>query len=381
MTQLLNVFLRGGADGLSIFAPVGDPIYHRSRPTLALSERAALDVGIDGFGLHPSAPRLAELLKDKKCAVIPAAGFEGQSRSHFSAQALLESANSAGADPNEAGTGWLGHLLNSKASKHAQPFRAVAVGTVSVAPSLWGTTDALSVSDPSALALGVLRRSQRRNGSYEVMDAPFVPSPQELATRWPLGASSPEPTTAGVAAAAAVLDRLEDSPIEVGDISAFGEGDAAAAFASASALLLAGLGTEVVQVDLGDWDTHNEQGTNGGHFAELLSELDAGLGAIFERHVGKAHGLVITVMTEFGRRVQQNASGGTDHGSGSVALVLGDGVQGGMKGIWPGLEDLDEGDVRFTNDLRVMQSEVANAVFGAELAKPSGSTALELFDV
>jgi uncharacterized protein (DUF1501 family) len=379
MPRLVNVFLRGGADGLSLLAPVGDPAYHAARPTQALGDTVVLDVGIDGFGLHPAAPRLAEMVRAGSAALVPAAGYGGQTRSHFESQAILETAvGDDGMVVAGAGVGWLGRLVDAGASKSPAPFRAVAVGSVSVPPSLWGTGDSLGVPDPAALRLGALRPARRRRGSYEVLDSPLAPDPSATLTAWG-GTGVPPVAARGAATAVDVLDRLRHEPIEPGDPAAFGDSPASATFAAASALLDAGLGTEVVQVDLGGWDTHNAQGTSDGTFAELVAGLDAGLATLVQRHAGRDGGLVIAVTTEFGRRVQENASGGTDHGRGGLAIVLGDGVLGGLRGSWPGLADLDNGDVRAVNDLRVVQSEIADHIFGTATPTAKGASPLGLF--
>ena len=169
--------------------------------------------------------------------------------------------------------------------------------------------------------------------------------------------------------------------------AAFGDGPTAATFAAASAIIDAGLDTEVVQIDLGGWDTHKSQGTVDGTFADLAAGLDAGLGGLFARHGGSVSGkeggldggLVVTVMSEFGRRLQENASGGTDHGRGGLALVIGADVAGGLHGTWPGLAELADGDVQAVNDLRVLQSEVAMHVFGAKVPVPADAAPLNLF--
>lgn len=379
MPRLVNVFLRGAADGLSLLAPVGDPAYRRARPTLALDESTTLDVELGVLRLHRAAPRLAELARGGSVAFVPAAGFPGQTRSHFQSQAMLESAVGADGSKVKTGTGWLGSLLAVGAHTTPQPFRGVAVGAVSVPPSLWGCSDVLSAPVLDALRLGELRPARSKRGSYQVLDSPLTPDISSVQAGWRDPAGAPAVAVGGAAAAVLVLDRLSGSSITTGDTTAFGEGEVAASFAAASALLVSDLGVELVQIDVGGWDTHQAQGVVDGRFAALVADLDAGIGGLVQRHGGRNGGLVVTVMSEFGRRVQENASGGTDHGHGGLALVIGDGVAGGLRGRWPGLAELDQGDVVAANDLRVLQSEVAAEVFGATLPIPGGAARLGLF--
>lgn len=380
MTRLVNVFLRGAADGLSLLVPIAEPAYYAARPTQAVDETAVLDVGIDGFGLHPAARQLAEVARSGHLALVPAAGYGGQTRSHFQSQAILESAvDRQGVASTGSQTGWLGSILEARSSATSSPFRGVAIGSVSVPPSLWGTNDSLGIPDPTALRLGSISPSRGKRGSYQILDAEFVPDPMALQRHWDDVVGVPDVARSGVAAASAVLDRIHDDPIIKTNTATFGDGPTAATLAAASAILDAGLGTEVVQIDLGGWDTHKDQGTSDGVFADLLASLDAGIGALFEKYRGAADGVVISVLTEFGRRVQENASGGTDHGRGGLALILGDHVAGGLHGTWPGLDDLDSGDVRAVNDLRVVQSEVAQHAFGLSIPTPDGARPLELF--
>lgn len=339
-----------------------------------------LDVGIDGFGLQPRAPRLAELVKGGVAALVPAAGYHGQTRSHFQSQAILEKAVDADGTSSKGGSaGWLGAHLATSATEVVRPFRGVAVGSLSVPPSLWGTGDALGAPQLDALALGSLARRGRGRGGYQVHDSRSTPEGAALRASWADGSHGPKVASAGVRAAVEVLERFAAAPIDPGDTSAFGTGEAAEAFAAASALLDADLGTEVVQIDLGGWDTHDEQGSTEGTLAGLIEGLDVGLGALVERHTGKGGGLVVVVMTEFGRRVRENASAGTDHGTGGLAMVVGDGVAGGLRGTWPGLGELVEGDVIAANDLRVLQAEVAAEVFGSDAVLPDGAEPLGLF--
>ncbi|MEI2699032.1 MAG: DUF1501 domain-containing protein [Microthrixaceae bacterium] len=381
MTQLVNVFLRGGADGLSIFAPVSDPAYLSARPTLAVRSEDSIDVGIGGFAVHPAAPRIAELIRSRTAAAVPAAGFDGQTRSHFESQANLESAVGLDGSYTEGGgLGWLSEVLSAGSGDTLAPFRAVAVGSVSLPMSMAGTNDALGAPSPDALRLGALTFKGFGTGArYEVVAVDDSPTGADMVDLWRGSAGAPPITGVSVEGAAAVLERLSTAPIEVPDSSLFGMGESAPVFAAASALLAADLGTEIVQIDMGGWDTHSAQGTLDGRFAGLLAELDAGIGALVDRHMGSGDGLVITVMTEFGRRVKENASGGTDHGRGGLALVIGDGVDGGLKGTWPGLAELDAGDVPAVNDLRAVQAEVAAAALGSDAATPGDSAPLGLF--
>lgn len=392
MKRLVNIFLRGAADGLNLLAPVDDPAYHQARPTLGLRKDQVIDVGINGFGLHPAASHLAKMIQAGTVAVIPAAGYSGQTRSHFQSQAILESAvEENGTAVTARAEGWLGRMLEADSKGPLAPFRGVAVGTVSLPPSLWGTQNAVGCPDLGSLRLGVLDTPAKpTRGSYRVIDSPLRAHPASIIDDWHDSNGAPTSASLGVDAAANVLSTISSLKSGVADRSATDAvaPDPSAArnepasdsgdsqlFSAASGILESTLGTEVIQIDIGGWDTHKDQGSTEGRFADLLAGLDAGLKMLMDQHAHEGNGLVITVMTEFGRRVRENASGGTDHGRGGLALVLGDGVAGGMKGSWPGLVDLDQGDLKAVNDLRVLQSEVLSHVFGAA---PTARTANSL---
>jgi uncharacterized protein (DUF1501 family) len=351
MNKLLMVFLRGGADGLSLLIPTADPAYNGLRPTLRIDGSEALELD-DTFALHPSAPRLHELFTAGSLAAVGAVGFTDQTRSHFTSQAALERSGGA------TGTGWLGRHLETTAADGASPFRGIAVASVGVPPSLWGTGDVLATPEPTTIELGVYRRGRRRGG-VTVDPSPLSPDPGTLSNLW---GEADGVTAAGALAALDVLATVAADPIDaVADPAAFGAGATAAAFAGASAVLTAGLSTEIVMVNIGGWDTHNAQGAGAtGTFAGLVAGLDTALCETLARH----DDLTALVVTEFGRRVAENSSGGTDHGTGSVVLVVGNAVNGGVRGDWPGLDDLAYGDVPPVNDLRAIQAEIAADLLG-----------------
>jgi uncharacterized protein (DUF1501 family) len=157
----------------------------------------------------------------------------------------------------------------------------------------------------------------------------------------------------GLAAAGAATDLEPVAPA----------GDAEVAGLADTLTVLGGdLGTEVAVLDLGGWDTHTAQGVQGGAFARLASSLDVAI----DTALGTVPELTVVVLSEFGRRVAPNASGGCDHGRGGMAIVAGPKVSGGIKGDWPGLGALEEGDVRVVNDLRVLMAEVTSEVLGGD---------------
>lgn len=365
MTPLVVVFLRGAADGLNLLVPAGDPVYQDARPTLALSETSVLPIDTT-FGLHPSAPRLAERFAAGQVAVVPACGFEGQSRSHFASQAQLERAEPTGS------TGWIGRHLALTAGSTPQPFRAVAVGSVGVPATLRGSGDVLASTDPTSLGLGAWKIGRRGKGATVTM-SPFSPAASELGAAWTRANSATTDSAVAArvsdatAAALGVLETIDGGgAFEPVDAAPFGTGEAATSFAAVASVLEADLGTEVVMVNLGGWDTHNGQGSGDtGTFAEHVAGLDAGIGGLLDRHEGPDAPCVL-VVTEFGRRVAENASGGTDHGKGSVAILAGAGVRGGIHGTWEGLGELDDGDVPAWNSLSAIQAEVAARVLGSD---------------
>lgn len=354
---LVVVFLRGGVDGMTAVVPAGDPAYYAARPGIAVPAEATL--ALDGyFGLHPAMAPLHGLWQDRRLAVVHAVGNPARSRSHFDAQDLLEQASTT---RRPDATGWLTRHLSTTTSPAGGLFRAVAI-SANTPGSLRGS-GALSI--PSLATFGLGGASGTTTGWEPVLRRTYLgPNPVETvgtATLSALGA------VAGVSRPPA----------------------GAGAFADAAALLGAGLGVEVVTIDTGGWDTHNAMGTHTtGTMRNLLGELAtnlAGLQADLDRR-GLAS-VTTVVMSEFGRRVAENASGGTDHGAANAMLVMGGAVNGGVvHGSWPGLAPslLDRGDVAITTDVRDVQWELVRdilgnpspqAVFTDHIHRPIGITA------
>jgi uncharacterized protein (DUF1501 family) len=325
--QLVVVFLRGGIDGLSLVVPAGDPDYFRARPTIAIPEAAVLP--LDGFfGLHPVTAPIHGLFGDGRLALVHAVGNPARSRSHFEAMDLLEQGSAV---RRSDGTGWLTRHL-ATTTPYAPDnglFRAVAISANS--PGSLRGSGSLSIPTLAGFGLGgASGRTAGWEGSFREAYA---------------GSRPVEVTGTNTVQALSALGAVTAPPANAG------------AFADAAALLGAGLGVEVITIDVGGWDTHNAMGTHtAGEMRSHLDDLARGL-AGFQADLDRRglKDVTTVVMSEFGRRVAENASGGTDHGAGNMMLVMGAGLAGGkVHATWPGLaaSQLDRGDVAITTDVR-----------------------------
>ena len=329
--RLIAIYLRGGADGLTVCPPLGETAYFDARPTLAVTEGDALP--LDGlFGLHPAAAGLKDLFDSGDLAVIHASGLQTAERSHFEAQATMELGVDAG--DLKPVDGWIGRYLAERAP--ADPLAAVSLDAA-VPKSMTGPVDALAIGriDEFQVALGPLDRS--------ALLAAYAGDPLLM------------PTAGGVFQAADALGPA--AALAPG--ANYPQGQLGGALADCARLIKADVGLQVAAIDGGGWDHHDDQ-------AEQIDPLLADLGgalAAFREDIGSAWDTTsVVVMTEFGRRVRENASLGTDHGHGGVMFAAGGGVNGGtVYGDWPGLGpgDLSDGqDLRVTTDYRQVLAEL-----------------------
>ena len=351
---LLTLFLRGGADGLQLVGPSADPDYVAARPPeLRVQEGGErpglmLDQSLDaklGFGLHADAQPLADLYKAEQLAIVHAVGLLDGTRSHFVAQDMIERGVGEEKRVMSTESGWLARALEGEHGR-VPAYSA----TSSPAFALHGRIPVLSASDIGA-GLGL------------PWGAPTADFLQTLSA-----AGSSPAHQAGLAA----LDMLHavDGPLPrdaanrvlpytpAGKARYDGAGELARSLSSVARLARMDQGLAGACVDHGGWDTHEGQA---GRFANQVRQLSLGLAAFHEDMAASHHKCLVVVMTEFGRRLRANKSGGTDHGHGSCWLVLGEGVRGGrMVGRWPGLATprLDQGvDLAVTTDYRTVLAE------------------------
>ncbi len=350
---LVVIFLRFGMDGLQLVAPADDAGYRDRRRNIGLrinsgaqSARPLGTLGGTQFFLHPQAGQLKQMFDNKSLAVVHAAGVPTGLRSHFEVQ---EMADKGGADNDHAlNSGWLArHLAVSGATGD---FAATADSTTSTS-SLNGAAGILPTGILQTLGLWVTTERAALISTLNAGDSESERSARKtlaaialMRDKAPTSSSTPNPNyTYG-----ALSQKLQ--PL--------------------AGVIKSNLGVQLATVDFGGWDHHeNLPGLFGQQARELSDALFAftdDLGPEFMNRV------TVVTMTEFGRRVQENASVGTDHGAASVMLALGAGVNGGkIYGEWPGLRDsdLDGGDLRVTTDYRQVLAEL--------LVKRQGQAAIQ----
>lgn len=335
---LVLVFLRGGLDGLSVLVPVGDGgDYYDRRGAIAVPASRVMPVDAR-FGLHPALSSLRDAIAAGQLAFIPASGSPDPSRSHFDQQTVIERGTLVGG----TATGWLSRHLLSRSG--GGPLDALAVGY---------TMPAVLAGAPSALAmvnLSQLRAQALVSGDLASGGTTLV----RLAGDGPLGAAAAS-TAAAVRALASLRPSSEDSSRR------YPRDEFAQRLRDVAAIVRADVGLDAAVLDLGGWDLHAAMGSvDAGPMHDRLSLLGDSLGAFYADVSGARRPVTTIVISEFGRRVTTNGSGGTDHGRGGLVMVLGEGVLGGVHGQWPGLtaDVLDNGDVPVATDFRDILAEV-----------------------
>lgn len=351
---LVVVFLRGAADGLNLIVPHGEEAYYQMRPTLAIprpddrrSGKPLRALDLDGFfGFHPSLSPLLEAWQAKDLAVVHAAGAPDESRSHFRAMELMERGVS---DEHGPASGWIGRHLASMNTGNPSPLRAIGLGD-HVPQSLRGSVPAMALKSIADFHLG--GDLKKASGMQSI-----------------LGALYQEDDSLGIVGAETLriletLQALDPTAYEPRVGTTFPDSDFGRSLRQIAMLVKAQVGLEVAAVDVGGWDTHFAQGGSEGLMAGLLADLAQGMAALHADLFDERQDLTVVVMSEFGRRALENASLGTDHGHGSVMLLMGGGIQGGkVHGQWPGLEReqlFGPGDLAVTTDFRDVLAEVCS---------------------
>jgi uncharacterized protein (DUF1501 family) len=345
---LVTIFLRGGADGLNMVVPYGEPNYYRSRPSLGIPPPTSSNVkgravDLNGFfGLHPALAPLHPIYQSGEMAIVHACGSDDSSRSHFEAMATME--RGLAREGTGPASGWVARHLVSTEHLDDSPLRAVAFADT-MPDSLRGATNAVALTSLSDFKL------EADPSFHTSLTGLYKPGKDEVAQ------AGRQTLSALDALVKLDVDRYKAAHGAVYPNSDLGNG-----LRQVACLVKARLGLEVACLDKGGWDTHVAQGADTGWQAMLLDDLAKSLAAFTADLGPEMHGVTVVVMSEFGRRVAENGGLGTDHGRAGPMFLIGDSVAGGrVHARWPGLEDhqLDStGDLLVTTDYRSVLGDV-----------------------
>jgi uncharacterized protein (DUF1501 family) len=347
---LVVVQLTGGNDGLNTVIPFGNDDYLKARPGIGIKDRFhALN---DALALHPNLAAFKKVYDDGKLAVINGCGYPGANRSHFRSMEIWHTASPSDPQPG----GWLGHYLDHYMRGSGNPLAAVNIGA--------DVPQALVAGGAPVASLTSVDNYGIRSDSYSPADAAL--KKKLIADLNAARTDSP---------AMEFLAQQATDAIMAGDdlkkLSGLYKPDAkypgsplALSLLTIAQILSADLGTRIFYCQQGGFDTHSNQP---GYHAGQLTQLSDAIHAFHEDMTVKGLNdrVAVLVFSEFGRRVAQNGSYGTDHGAAGPVFLSGGKVKGGLHGAYPSLTDLDGGDLKYTTDFRTIYAAILENWLGA----------------
>jgi uncharacterized protein (DUF1501 family) len=352
------VELNGGNDGLNTVVPYTQSQYYNYRPTLALRSGQFLPI-TDSLGLHGSMTALEGLYDQGRVAIVQGVGYPNPDRSHFRSTEIWQTAVPDVYEP----TGWLGRYLDDAMGTADGDLEGISIGLT--APQAFNTVAATTASVASVDTYSFdmdpahPEDAQNKVRAFQGLNDDLRGAGSTLDFLAQTGLVAYDSAQVLASAASAYVPAVA---YPAGQQDPYGFGGAMKLVAQ---MIGARLGTNVYYVSLGSFDTHAQQA---GQHAALLRSLSDGLTAFYQDMVAHGLGDDVLVMTysEFGRRVDQNSSAGTDHGAAAPLFVLGNAVRGGVYGDHPSLTNLGDGDLIHTVDFRAVYSTVLRGWFDVD---------------
>jgi uncharacterized protein (DUF1501 family) len=353
---LVIVQLAGGNDGVNTVVPWADDAYHAARPSLGLGKDTVLKVN-DHIGLHPQLSGLKSLYDEGSLSIIQGVGYPHPNRSHFRSMDIW---NTAQPESEITGDGWLGRALDSSAARFAGKVPALALGTENLPLAL--VAPRTNVPSIRSLEDYQLRFGEGGSASDHQLR-------QSLARKLADGAKS-DTSSSDLNFIRQTLGTAMDSAQRLKEVAAsyqpavpYPQTQLASSLKTVAQLIAGELGTRIFFVSLGGFDTHSRQA--GAHNA-LLAELSGAVSAFFkDLGVHKlADRVLLATYSEFGRRLKENGSLGTDHGAASNMFVVSGATKAGVCGEHPSLTDLDDGDLKHHTDFRSVYATLLDRWLG-----------------
>ena len=362
--NLVVVYLAGGNDSLNTVIPYTDPFYFSRRPGISIPAGQVLQIGTDSagraLGLHPRLGGLRTIFNEGRLAVIQRTGYQNSSRSHFQGSDIWNTA-----DPQSPSSmGWLGRYLEtipldplSGWSTQREVPRALLSKTVAVPGIPDPRTYAFASPNPAPESI-YERAAATRIASHVPVDRPHLAFINSRTT-----------------AAFETLDRVNSVADYLGT-TAYPNNGFALALRTVAGAIARGIGTRVYWVQTGGFDTHANEGNQGaGAYATLMATYGDGVAAFYTdlKNQGLLGDTLIMQFSEFGRRISENGTGGTDHGAAANMMAIGGGVRGGVYGTAPDLNPVagnptlenNGGDITYETDFRSVYARVLEGWLGA----------------
>lgn len=363
---LVVVQLSGGNDGLNTVVPFGDDNYNRARPGLRLNDTIKLD-GSDGIGLNPALRPIHDMMGQGRAAIINGVGYPNPNRSHFKSMDIWHSAK---LDEKEMrGRGWVGKAMDTAypLDRNGNAPDAASMACVSI-----GNNAPMAVQGSHVQPVAFQSANAFQWAGHGVHDA--VSEGYNAINQNAVEAEASDPlafvqrTTLDAQVASSKVRKAVQGSTD----TRFPGGPLAQQLAMVAKMIRAELPTRVFYVTMGGFDTHSQQSNK---HTQLLTQFAASMKAFYdELHKTGHDGRVVSLaFSEFGRRLRQNASAGTDHGLAGPSFVFGPSVKHGLHGAYPSLSDLDQGDLIHTTDFRSVYADILDNWMAIDSAKTLGA--------
>lgn len=353
---LVVVQLTGGNDGINTVIPYSDSNYLLNRPNIGVADSQVLHI-TDSIGLNPAMTGMKELWDNKQLAIVQGVGYPNPNRSHFRSMEIWQTA----APDTPATEGWIGRYLDAVRDGRVSPLTGINIGS-EADPALASAHAAVPTIQGLA-NFGVIYPSSPDGDTR----AAVLRQLQTADSKTPYGAFLQQ-----------TGDELYDSADKIRIASSayksnvsYGNDGFGKGMQEIATLIAANMGTKVFYISFNGFDTHTNQVKRQ---PVLLGQLSDGLSSFMKdmAAMGKQDKVMVMCFSEFGRRVHENAGGGTDHGTASEMFIVGSGVKPGLYGNYPSLTNLDEGDLKFSTDFRSVYATALDKWMGADSERVLG---------
>jgi len=357
---LIVVQMAGGNDGLNTVVPFNDPVYLQNRKNTGIPEDQVLKLD-DRFGLHPAMGGMKSLWDEGKMSIVHGVGYPNPSFSHFRSMDIYQTANPEG----KADEGWLAKLVKGSVDRRGHPFAGFAAGGT-LPPAL------MSPDYPIPAVSNVDNYKILPDPRYALDAASRQDALVKLYQNYPGGAPFAQVLRSTEEGTLSSIDQLQKAhqaykPAATYPTDGFGSG-----LKLLAETITGNLGVKVGYVTIGGFDTHSNQRNQ---HQRLLQSMSDGLKAFWDdlSAQGKADNVMIMSWSEFGRRVAENGSNGTDHGTATPQFIIANNMKGGHWGDPLNLSQLDKGNLKFTTDFRSVYATVMDGWLGAPADKLLGA--------